>query len=967
ITFQQATCTMTNSGTIKFNPTTDASVLRAFSTGASGSFSNSGTITVGSGTALTNAIILGDSKTSLTNTGTISIGSGSINGKTGGTDNAAFSNSTNGVLNLNNTTTSAMLVGNTAIAFTNNGGTITTGSTANTVTINTGTPGATFTSGVFSPGGIAANGKVTLTNSVTLAGTTNINVTGISTAGTDYDQIISSTTSAVITVSGALAVTMSALTPADGTTIDIIKSSGTSGTISGTFATITGLATGWSVVYTSNSVQLKFSKTTPIVTVNVGTYTYNGSAQGPNSVTTASPGTVTYSYSGTAYNPTSTRPTNAGTYTVTATVNSDSYYNSASSGAISYTIDKAALTVTGVTATKTYNGTTSSAGSPSVGTLASGDVVNLAPTQVYDDKNYGTTHLLTPSGLTIKNGSNVDMTANYSITYTASPATGVIDKAAVTVTAVTATKTYDGTISSAGSPTVGTLASGDVVNVAAIQTYDNKNYGTSHVLTPSGLTINNGNSVDVTSNYTITYAQSPATGVINKLALTVSGATTADKEYDGLTTASVTSGLLVGVISPDVVELTQAGDFDTKNVGTSKTITANCSIGGADVANYTITQPTLTARDVTAKPLSIDGTSIASKVYDGSASSGTVTAGTLTGFVGSETVTVSSAVGTFANASVGTSKSATIVYTLANGDFGGLAANYSLANGSATGNITAATSIVDVTSNNNSSALSLATTSEVTVKGSAVLTIDATSEVKSLLTSTGTQVTVNQPLVVNTGGVTLAPNSKLELANTAAVTGNMEVGTDAKLNFTAATTLSVTGNLIFKADTTKTFSANIGTGGITVTGTVKYLKTINDKKWFFMSFPCKIKVGDITRTDAGALTLNTDLFIKYYDGANRAAHGAGGAVVNWITINSPTDSLEAYKGYVFGLNDGLGVKELSFPLKNKIVASESKDRKIPVLENAGSLGTNHNGWNLVGQPYLSKYAGANATGVNYMT
>ncbi|MEI6753748.1 MAG: T9SS type A sorting domain-containing protein, partial [Paludibacter sp.] len=345
IVFQQATCTMTNSGTINFNPTTDASVLRAFSTGASGSFSNSGTITVGSGTALTNAIILGDSKTSLTNTGTISIGSGSINGKTGGTDNAAFSNSTNGVLNLNNTTTSAMLVGNTAIAFTNNGGTITTGSTANTVTINTGTPGATFTSGVFSPGGIAANGKVTLTNSVTLAGTTNINVTGISTAGTDYDQIISSTTSAVITVSGALAVTMSALTPADGTTIDIIKSSGTSGTISGTFATITGLATGWSVVYTSNSVQLKFSKTTPIVTVNVGTYTYNGSAQGPNSVTTASPGTVTYSYSGTAYNPTSTRPTNAGTYTVTATVNSDSYYNSASSGAVSFSIATASQTI----------------------------------------------------------------------------------------------------------------------------------------------------------------------------------------------------------------------------------------------------------------------------------------------------------------------------------------------------------------------------------------------------------------------------------------------------------------------------------------------------------------------------------------------------------------------------------------------------------------------------------------------
>ena len=89
ITFQNTTCTMTNSGTINFNPTTDGTVIRAFSASAGGSFSNSGTITVGSGKALTNAIILGDSKTTFTNTGTISIGSGSIIGTTG-TGNAIF-------------------------------------------------------------------------------------------------------------------------------------------------------------------------------------------------------------------------------------------------------------------------------------------------------------------------------------------------------------------------------------------------------------------------------------------------------------------------------------------------------------------------------------------------------------------------------------------------------------------------------------------------------------------------------------------------------------------------------------------------------------------------------------------------------------------------------------------------------------------------------------------------------------
>jgi hypothetical protein len=91
-------------------------------------------------------------------------------------------------------------------------------------------------------------------------------------------------------------------------------------------------------------------------------------------------------------------------------------------------------------------------------------------------------------------------------------------------------------------------------------------------------------------------------------ALTVTGATTANKVYDGTTTASVTGGSLVGVISPDVVDLVQAGDFDTKNVGTSKTITANCSISGAGAGNYTLSQPTLTARDITAisTPISTD-------------------------------------------------------------------------------------------------------------------------------------------------------------------------------------------------------------------------------------------------------------------------------------------------------------------------------------------------------------------------
>ena len=85
-------------------------------------------------------------------------------------------------------------------------------------------------------------------------------------------------------------------------------------------------------------------KVTPTVTVNVGSYTYNGSPQGPNTVTFSPPGdsgTVTWSYVGTgstSYGPSSTLPTAVGTYTVTASVTADSNFNAASSSPAAFAI-----------------------------------------------------------------------------------------------------------------------------------------------------------------------------------------------------------------------------------------------------------------------------------------------------------------------------------------------------------------------------------------------------------------------------------------------------------------------------------------------------------------------------------------------------------------------------------------------------------------------------------------------------
>ena len=79
----------------------------------------------------------------------------------------------------------------------------------------------------------------------------------------------------------------------------------------------------------------------------------------------------------------------------------------------------------------------------------------------------------------------------------------MITARALTVTAATNTKTYDGTTSAAATPTItaGALARTDTANFT--ETYDSKNVGTGKTLTPSG-TVNDGNSGN---NYTYTFGQ----------------------------------------------------------------------------------------------------------------------------------------------------------------------------------------------------------------------------------------------------------------------------------------------------------------------------------------------------------------------------------------------------------------------------------------------------------------------------
>ena len=331
-------------------------------------------------------------------------------------------------------------------------------------------------------------------------------------------------------------------------------------------------------------------------------------------------------------------------------------------------ITQVPLSVTAVTETKMYDGKISSSGTPATtGTFASGDIQLTAPSQVFDNANAGSMHVMTASGLAIQNGLGLDVTLNYNITYNPSVLPGVISQAPLSVTAVSDTKTYTGTIISTAKPEVGTLVSGDVVSVYPIQVYDDPNVGSAHVMTASGIAIQDENNDDATGNYTISYISSPSTGIIEPKPLTCSDPIIkAEKVYNGNLVADVIVGTLSGVEAVDManVVLKATALYNDMTVGTGKTITVSYTLTGSAASNYTAPSDyIILTGEISGMPLTITPPTVTLlKVYNGTPLANVI-AGSLSGIQTGDDVTVIAAA-TYDNATVGTGKTITVTYTL---------------------------------------------------------------------------------------------------------------------------------------------------------------------------------------------------------------------------------------------------------------------------------------------------------------
>jgi hypothetical protein len=396
-------------------------------------------------------------------------------------------------------------------------------------------------------------------------------------------------------------------------------------------------------------------------------------------------------------------------------------------------ITPAPLVVTASAARKTYDGNTTASGVGTVGTLVgatTGDRVDFGGTQAFADKQAGSGKTVTVSGVRLIDGSQTDVTGNYAITYVNNP-NGVIDKANASITAQAESTVYNGSTQSQSGVVLSGILTGDVVQATGLAsgrnagsylsslsatgadvgnyniTYNNASLNISRrpaSLSALGLTVvyngqiqslNGTQGSGFVAGDALSFGGLPSGRNVGQYssAMTVSGADAGNYDITlgsaTLTitpkTASVTArpervtyngqtqqqsaALLEGFIAGDDIRV--SGLASGRNAGVYG---SNVLATGQDVGNYSITyrQGALT---IDKAPLQFVGTSAADKVYDGNTQA-RVTAGSIAGLVGNESLSVLSLSGQFDTAEPGSNKPVTVVYGLGDGQNGGLAANY---------------------------------------------------------------------------------------------------------------------------------------------------------------------------------------------------------------------------------------------------------------------------------------------------
>ena len=155
-----------------------------------------------------------------------------------------------------------------------------------------------------------------------------------------------------------------------------------------------------------------------------------------------------------------------------------------------------------------------------------------------------------------------------------SSTTADISTKALTATASSSNKTYDGGTTASTTLTFTGLVGTETLGQTVGSTFDNKNVGTGKTVTVNSITLADGTNGGLAANYSISAGQTTTANITPK-SLTVSGITASNKIYDGNTVATLDSSSVTysGLVSGDSFAGSYSGLFSDKNIGTGKTVT----------------------------------------------------------------------------------------------------------------------------------------------------------------------------------------------------------------------------------------------------------------------------------------------------------------------------------------------------------------------------------------------------------
>ncbi|MFZ0827580.1 MAG: MBG domain-containing protein [Verrucomicrobiia bacterium] len=416
--------------------------------------------------------------------------------------------------------------------------------------------------------------------------------------------------------------------------------------------TVPTSAGSYTVVGTINDANYQGSATNSLV-INAATlmYTANPASTTYGSVVPGVSGSVT-GFLGTdnqgnattgtlTFTPAATSSSGVGSYAINGaglTANNGNYtFVQAAGNATALTINALPVNLTG---SRSYDGTTTVAAEIlSVANKIGSDNVTVASgSGTLASANAGSEAITSFGALTLGGAA----AGNYTLAGASGSVNITVSALALTVTNLLALdKVYDGTtnatLDASNAGLAGVLNGDDVALVTsnAVAYFADKNVNTNKPVTVSGLALGGA----AAANYTLADPTN-VTANVATAGLTVSGVVAAAKVYDGTTNAQLNgTATLNGGVSGDDVSLF-TGDvsaaFANPNVGTGIPVSAGgYAITGTDAGNYTLTQPTGLAADITAATLTI--TAVANtKIYDGS----TIASATPTtsGLQGSDTV-----------------------------------------------------------------------------------------------------------------------------------------------------------------------------------------------------------------------------------------------------------------------------------------------------------------------------------------